>query len=162
MPSFDVVSEVDLQEVDNAVNQAKKELTTRWDFKNSKSEVDLDKKNGITLVADDEMKLKSLTEILHQKLAKRGVSIRSLDPQTAEGASGGMQRQLIKIKQGIAGDDAKKIVKLIKDQNLKKIQASIQGEQVRVTGPKIDDLQAVIRVVKEKIELDLQFTNFRD
>lgn len=161
MPSFDVVSRVDMQEVDNAVNQAIKELLTRYDFKGSKSKIELDK-NSITLLADDRMKLKSLTEILNQKMAKRGVGLRSLDYKEAEEALGGALRQKVEIKQGISQDDGKKIVKFIKEQGLKKIQAQIQQDQVRVTGPKRDDLQQVISLLKQNIDLELQFTNFKD
>lgn len=162
MPTFDVVSTVDLQEVDNAVNQARKELNTRYDFKNSKSQIDLEK-DSIILLADDSMKLKAITEILDQKMSKRGISIRSLKYQEVEKASGEMVRQKVLIQQGIPVDEGKKIVKLIKDKKLKKIQAQIQGEQLRITGPKKDDLQEVIQLLKtEVLDLDLQFVNFRD
>ncbi|MCC6220188.1 MAG: YajQ family cyclic di-GMP-binding protein [Deltaproteobacteria bacterium] len=163
MPSFDVVSEVDMQEVDNAVNQAKKELENRYDFRNSKSSIELDKTSGITIAADDDMKLKAIKEILNQKATKRGISVRSLDYQEPEKASSGSVRQLVKIRRGISQDDARKIVKLIKDEKLKKVQAQIQQEQVRVIGPKKDDLQEVIALLREKIDsLDLQFVNFKD
>ena len=161
MPSFDAVSEVNTQEIDNAINQTKKEIQNRYDFKGSKTDVEF-KDDSILLIADDEMKLKALTLILNEKLAKRGISLNSLDFQKAEGASGGSQRQKVLLKQGIAQDDAKKIVKLIKDKKLKKIQAQIQGDQVRITGPKKDDLQEVMALLKEKIELPLQYKNFKD
>lgn len=161
MPSFDVVCKVDMQEVDNAVNQVKKELQTRYDLKNSKCTIELDKES-ITILADDKMKLAALTEILNQKIAKRGVGVRALDYKDPEDASFGALRQKILIKQGISQEDAKKIVKLIKEEGLKKIQAQIQQDQVRVTGPKRDDLQGVIALLKEKIQLEMQFVNFKD
>lgn len=161
MPSFDVVSKVDMQEVDNAVNQVKKELGNRYDFRGSKSEITLDKES-ITLVAEDNMKLQAMTEILNQKIAKRGVGIRALDYKDPEEATGMSVRQKVLIKQGISQDDGKKIVKLIKEEKLKKIQAQIQQDQVRVTGPKRDDLQEVIALLKDKVDLELQFVNFKD
>lgn len=162
MPSFDVVSTVDLQEVDNAVNQARKELNTRYDFKNSKSEIQW-QSDTITLIADDAMKLKAITEILDQKMVKRGISVRSLNYQEIEKASGDLLRQKVLIQQGISTEKGKNIVKILKDKKLKKIQAQIQGDQVRVTGPKRDDLQEVIRILKEEVQdMDLQFVNFRD
>ncbi len=162
MPSFDVVSRVDMQEVDNAVNQVKRELENRYDFRGSKSSITLEGEE-ITILADDNMKLKAMTEILNQKMAKRGVGVRSLDYKTVEEASFGALRQKVAIKQGIATDDAKALVKSLKDANLKKVQASIQGEEVRITGPKRDDLQAAIQFLKEKVtNLELQFVNFRE
>lgn len=163
MPSFDVVSEVDMQEVANGVNNAMKEVKTRYDLKNSKSsiELNLDTKT-ITILADDKMKLKAVTEILNEKIAKRGVGLRALDYKDPEDASGSMLRQQVTIKHGISQEDGKKIVKLIKDSGLKKIQAQIQQDQVRITAPKRDDLQAAIKYIKDEVELELQFENFRD
>ena len=161
MPSFDVVSKADMQEVDNAVNQAIKELQTRYDFKGTKCAIEWDK-TVITLLADDDMKLGAVQDILRQKMAKRGIGMRALDFKDAEAAFGGSLRQKVEIKQGIAQDDAKKIVKLIKDEGLKKIQTQIQGDQLRVTGPKRDDLQQAIALLKTKVDLELQFVNFRD
>ncbi len=161
MPSFDVVSKVDMQEVDNAVNQAKKELANRYDFRNSKSEIQLEK-DHILVLADDKMKLQAMEEIINQKISKRGVGIRALDYQDAEEAFGGTLRQKILIKQGISTEDGKEIVKLIKAKNLKKIQSSIQGDQIRITGPKRDDLQEVIQILKAEVKLELQFVNFKD
>ena len=162
MPSFDVVSEVDMQEVNNAVNQAQKEVGTRYDFKGSKSSISQES-SAITMVADDSMKLKALTEILSQKMTKRGISTRSLDFGPKDEATGGMIRQKITVKQGISSEQGKKIVKQIKEQKFKKIQAQIQGEQLRITGPKRDDLQNVMSFLKENVkEVDLQFNNFRD
>jgi cyclic-di-GMP-binding protein len=161
MPSFDIVSQVDLQEVDNAVNQAIKELSNRYDFRNSKSTIEYNKQD-ITLIADDEMQLRALKEILNQKIAKRGVGIRALDYKTPEKGAGGSMRQKIEIKQGISTDDARNIVKLIKEQKLKKIQAQIQQDQVRVQGDKKDSLQTVIELLKKSVDLELQFVNFKD
>ena len=161
MPSFDVVSKVDMQEVDNAVNHTRKEIENRYDFRGSKSKLELDKES-ITITADDDMKLKAMQEILSQKCVKRGVGVRSLDFKEPEKAGGMMVRQKVMIKQGISQDDGRLIVKTIKDAGLKKIQAQIQQDQVRVTGPKRDDLQAVIQLLKENIKLDLQFVNFKD
>lgn len=161
MPSFDVVSRVDMQEVDNAVNQARKEIATRYDFRSGKSEIQFDKK-AITLIAEDKMRLEAMVEILNQKMVKRGIGIRSLDYKEPEGASGMMLRQTVELKQGISTDDGRKIVKTIKDAKLKKIQAQIQDDQVRVTAPKRDDLQEAIKLLKAEIELELQFVNFKD
>ncbi len=163
MPSFDVVSKVDEQEADNAVNQVVKEVQPRYDLKNSKCTVEFDKKELlITLFADDKMKLRALTDILNEKMAKRGIGVRALEYKDPEDATGGAIRQKVKIKQGISQDDARKIVKTIKELNLKKVQAQIQQDQVRVNGPKRDDLQAAIAGLREKIELELQFVNFKD
>lgn len=161
MPSFDVVSRVDMQEVDNAVNQAKKELETRYDFRGSTSKIELNDET-ITLNAEDSMKLKALAEILTQKMAKRGVGLKALDFNEPESAHLGTLRQKILIKQGIKQEDAKKITKLIKESNLKKIQAQIQGDQVRISGAKKDDLQEVMSLLKQDIPLELQFVNFKD
>ena len=161
MPSFDVVSRVEMQEIDNAVNQAKRELENRYDFKGSKSSIEQDNET-ITLVADDKMKLQALEDILKQKMTKRGVGVKSLDFKEPEDASLGSLRQKVQIKQGISQEDGKKIVKLIKDQKYKKVQAQIQQDQVRVNGPKRDILQDVISLLKENVELELQFVNFKD
>lgn len=167
MPSFDVVSQVDLQEIDNAINQAKKEIDNRYDFKGSLAELepDIANKTGkkITIKAADKMKLEAMAEILRQKMSKRGISPKALKFEEAEKASGDTLRQIVIIQEGVSTEQGKKIVKIIKDQNLKKIQAQIQGEQVRVTGPKRDDLQVVIALLKEKVDdMALQFVNFRD
>jgi uncharacterized protein YajQ (UPF0234 family) len=163
MPSFDIVSEVDLQEIDNAVNQAKKEIETRYDFKGSKCAISYERSGSIKITADDTMKLRSVNDILIQKLSKRGVSTKSLEYKEHERGSGDTIRQELVIKEGIKQDDAKRVVKVIKESNIKKVQGQIQGEQVRVTGPKRDDLQQIIQYIKENVtDLDLQFTNFRD
>mgnify|MGYP001564502181 FL=1 len=164
MPSLDIVSEIDMQEVDNAVNQARKEIEQRYDFKGSKSEINLEKekeKEGITILADDDYKLKAIIDILQSKFMKRGISIKSLDYGKAEAASGSMVRQVIKLKNGIPTEKAKEIIKIIKETKLK-VQSQIQEEQVRVTGKNIDDLQEIIALLKGKdLDIPLQFENFR-
>ncbi len=161
MPSFDIVSKVETQEVDNAVNQAIKEIQQRYDFKGSKSEIKWDKKEEITVVGDDDNKLNSVIDILQTKFVKRGVSLKSIEYGKVEEASGGLKRQTIKILQGIPTEKAKEITKIIKDSKLK-VQAQIQDEQIRVSGKKIDDLQEVIQMLKGKdLDLNLQYVNMR-
>lgn len=161
MPSFDVVSKVDMQEVDNAVNQVKKELATRYDFRGTHSEIERDE-NGITLRSSDKEHLSAAYKVLMEKFVKRGVSLKSLDPQEPEPAAKQSVRQTILIKDGIPTEKGKELVKKIKDAKLK-VQAQIQDEQVRVTGKNKDDLQATIRLLRSSdVELDLQFINFRD
>jgi cyclic-di-GMP-binding protein len=161
MPSFDVVSKVDMQEVDNAVNQVKKELLTRYDFRGTESEIDRDEK-GITLRSADKEHLSAAYKVLMEKFVKRGVSLRSLEPQDPEPAAKQSMRQLIEIKDGIPTEKGKELVKLIKDNKLK-VQAQIQDEQVRVTGKNKDDLQSAIRLLRgADVGLDLQFINFRE
>ncbi|MBI5902211.1 MAG: YajQ family cyclic di-GMP-binding protein [Deltaproteobacteria bacterium] len=161
MPSFDIVSKVDTQEVDNAVNQAIKEIQQRYDFKGSKSEIKWDKKEEITVVGDDDNKLKSVIDILQTKFVKRGVSLKSIEYGKVEEASGGLKRQSIKILQGIQVEKAKEITKIIKDSKIK-VQAQIQDEQIRVSGKNIDDLQEVIQMLKGKdLDLNLQYVNMR-
>jgi len=158
--SFDIVSEVDMQEVDNAINQAKKEISQRYDFKNSKVEIDVDE-DQLKILAEDEYKLGSVIDVVQTKLINRKVSIRNLDYSKIESASGGAVRQVIKIKQGIETEIAKQIVKDIKNSKIK-VQAQIMNDQVRVSGKNRDDLQAVIQLLKSQdYNLDLQFTNFR-
>ncbi|MDX1949711.1 MAG: YajQ family cyclic di-GMP-binding protein [Rickettsiales bacterium] len=161
MPSFDIVSETDLQEVDNAVNSCVREIQNRYDFKGSKSELKREAET-ITLLADDDMKHKAIIEMLKTYITRRKLDIKCLDFQKPESASGGMIRQIIKVKKGIDQENAKKIVKQIKDSKIK-VQASIQSDQVRVTGKNRDDLQEAIQLVRSsEIELPLQFINFRD
>jgi cyclic-di-GMP-binding protein len=158
--SFDIVSKTDMQEVVNAVQQAKKEMLTRFDFKGSKSEIDL-KGEEIVLVSDDEKKLKSVRDILEEKLVKRKVALKALDYQKVEDATLGTVRQKAKIVQGIESDKAKAIVKAIKDAKLK-VQASIQADQVRVVGRNKDDLQRAIQIAKDgDFGVPLQFVNYR-
>lgn len=162
MPSFDIVIKLDLQEVDNAINQAQKELAQRYDFKGSKSKIDWDKKAEITLVGDDEFKLKAVVDILQGKMIKRSISIKNLEMGPEEPAFEGTVRQKIKLRAGIPTDKAKEITKLIKDAKIK-VQPQIQDEQVRVTGKNRDDLQEAIGLVRGKdLGLDFQFINFRD
>lgn len=161
MPSFDIVSKVDSQEVDNAVNQAIKEMQQRYDFKGSKSEIKWEKKEEITVTGDNDNKLKTVVDMLQTKFVKRGVSLKALEYGKVEDASGGLKRQVIKIRQGIPVEKGKEIARLIKDMDLK-VQTQIQDEQIRVTAKKIDDLQAVIQTLKAKnLDIDLQFVNMR-
>jgi len=158
--SFDIVSNVDLQELSNAVTQAEREITTRFDFKGSKTNLSLDK-DELTIVSDDEYKLNAVIDILLGKMVKRNVPTKNLDYGKIEGASGGTVRQKIKIRQGIEQDISKKINILIKDSKLK-VKSQIQGDQLRVTGKSKDDLQAVMHMLRSaKLDLDLQFVNFR-
>lgn len=160
MPSFDIVSKVDMQEVDNAVNQTIKEIAQRYDFKGSKSEVTLEK-DAIKILADDDFRLKAIIDILQSKCIKRGISVKSLDYGKAETASGGMVRQNIAIRQGIAKEKGKDLCAIIKETKLK-VQAQIQEDQVRVTGKNIDDLQEIIQLLKgRELDVELQFINFR-
>lgn len=160
MPSFDIVSKVDLQEVDNAVNQTIKEIGQRYDFKGSKSEVTLEK-DSIKVLADDDFKLKAVIDVLQSKFVKRNISPKALQYGKAEQASGGMVRQIITLQVGISKEKAKEIGQVIKETKLK-VQSQIQDDQVRVTGKNIDDLQEVIRILKGKdLDIDLQFVNFR-
>lgn len=160
MPSFDIVSKVDMQEVDNAVNQAIKEISQRYDFKGTHNEVTLEP-NGLTILAADDYKLKAIKEILIGKLVKRSISARCFDYGKEESAAAGAVRQKAAIVQGISKEKGKEIVKLVKETKLK-VQAQIMDDQVRVTAKKIDDLQTVIQTLKSKdVGIDLQFENMR-
>jgi uncharacterized protein YajQ (UPF0234 family) len=157
---FDVVSKVDQQEVRNAVDQAQKEIRQRYDFKGSKSSIELTN-DGIVLVSDDEGKLKSVVDVLETRLVRRGISLKALEYGKVEPASGGTVRQAVNLRQGIDKENAKKITTLVRDSGLK-AQAQVQDEQVRVTGKKIDDLQAIIQKVKEAdLGIAVQFVNYR-
>jgi len=160
--SFDVVSKLDLQEVENAVAQANKEMTTRFDFKGSVSRVEWNKKDSLlTLFSDDEQKLKSVIDILQSKLVKRGVSLKTLDFQALENAERGTVRQTVKMKQGIESEKAKQMVRAIKDAKLK-ANPSIQGDQLRVASKSKDELQNVMTLLRgQDFGLPLQFTNYR-
>ena len=160
--SFDVVSKIDLQEVDNAVNQAIKEVRTRFDFKGSKSQLEFVKgEKKIKLIADDELKLRNLHDILKTRMVARGISVKSLDFKEPEKAFEGTLRQEIDLVQGIPIEKAKEIVKLIKDAQLK-VQAAIQDEQIRITSKSKDELQEVIHLLKSSsISIPLQYANFR-
>jgi len=161
MPSFDVVCEPDMVEVKNALEQANKEISTRFDFKGSDSRVEY-KEAEITLFADDEFKLGQVRDVLLGKLAKRQVDVRFLKDAKKEKISGDKIKQLIEIQKGIQGDLAKKVVRMIKDSKIK-VQASIQGDAIRVTGAKRDDLQAVMALLRKDVtEAPLSFNNFRD
>lgn len=161
--SFDVVSEFDRQELVNAVDQVKRDVSSRFDLKDSGSTVELEADKTITITSSDDMKLRNIYDILQSKLVKRNLSIRILDPQTIENALGGNVRQVINLRKGLNQELAKKIVADIKDSK-KKVQASIQGDQVRVSGKDKDDLQAIIQMLRsneEKYDYPLQFTNYR-
>ena len=160
MPSFDTVSEVDLPEVTNAVDQTNREVSNRYDFKGSNAKIE-NESEQITLIADSEFQLKQMKDILHQKLAKRGIDLGSLEEGKLE-AKLHQTRQIITVQQGIPQETARKIVKLVKDAKMK-VQVSIQGDKVRINGKKRDDLQNVIALLKEAaVDLPLQFVNFRD
>ncbi len=158
--SFDVVSRIEMQEVDNAVNQTTKEIQQRYDFKNTKSKLSVEDEN-IIIISDNEYKLKSVIDILQSKMLRRKVPIRNLEYGKVEDASGGLVRQAIRLKQGIETETARKMVKDIKGLKLK-VQAQIMDDQVRVSGKNRDDLQKVIVFLKEQnYQLDLQFINYR-
>lgn len=163
MPSFDVVSKVDMQEVDNAVNQTTREIAQRYDFKNSKTQIELKAKDEkIIITADDDYKLGASKDILLSKLIKRGVSIKNLDYKDAEPMGGQTLKLEIKIKQGIEKEDSKKIMDAIKSAKLK-VNAQIMDDMIRVSGKKIDDLQTAIATLRaSNVELGLQFVNMKD
>jgi cyclic-di-GMP-binding protein len=162
MPSFDIVNKIDAQNVDNAINVAKKEILNRYDFKESKSSIELDKKNmNLTISTENEMRITAIEDVLRSKLNKQGIDPQALDFGKEQYASGSMIRKDIKIKEGIDKETAKKIVKAIKDSGLK-VQASIMEDQVRVTGKKIDDLQSVISLCRSSnFNIPLQFINMK-
>jgi hypothetical protein len=162
MPSFDIVSDLDMQEVDNAVNQTAKEISQRFDFRGGKSDITLEKEaKKIKVTADDDFKLRSIHQILEGKLAKRGVDLRALKYGKEESGSGGILRQTIDLKSGIDKEEAKEVMKAIKDSKLK-VQAQIQDEQVRVTSKSIDELQATMSLLRSAdLKFPVQFTNMR-
>jgi uncharacterized protein YajQ (UPF0234 family) len=158
--SFDIVSKTDYAELTNAVHQTEKEVSQRFDFKGSSAKVEIVGKD-LLLAAEDETKLRNMNDILQSKLVKRGISLKALDYQKIESAAGGTVRQSVKVQQGIPGDKAKEVVKAIKDSKLK-VQASIQGDTVRVSGKDRDTLQEVIGLLKSKdFGIDMQFDNYR-
>jgi uncharacterized protein YajQ (UPF0234 family) len=163
MPSFDVVSEVDKQEIDNALNQARKEVGQRYDFKGAKAEINLNtSEKTLTLIADDEFKMNALWEIVQTRLVRRGVPVKNFKMGSSEPAAGGTVRRVITIQQGIPIDAARDIVKFIKDKKLKKVQAAIQADQVRVSSPSKDELQETMRALREHdFGVALQFGNYR-
>jgi len=161
MPSFDITSEVNKVELRNAIDQSNKEISTRFDFKGSDARVE-ENDLVITLFADDDFKLKQVSDVLNGKCAKRGVDVRAFDVQPPEKISGGKLKQTVNVRNGIDSDTAKRMVRSIKDAKMK-VQASIQGEAVRVSGAKKDDLQGAIQLVRKTFtEIPLQFGNFRD
>jgi cyclic-di-GMP-binding protein len=161
MPSFDVVCEANMVEVKNAVEQSNKEISTRFDFKGSDSRVE-QKERELTMFADDDFKLAQVTDVLVNKMSKRGVDVRFLDYGKIEKIGGDKVKQIVTVKKGVSGDLAKKIVKLVKDSKIK-VQASIQGDAVRVSGAKRDDLQSVIAMLRKEVtDTPLDFNNFRD
>lgn len=162
MPTFDVVSEIDRQELRNAVDQANREISTRFDFKNTDSSIELGDKT-LTLEADSEQRLKALTQVLEEKLVKRQISLKTLGYGKVEDASKGRARQAVTINVGISSDKARAIGKVIKDIGIKGLQHQVQGDQLRITSKKRDDLQTAIAALKEHdFEIPLQFENFRD
>ncbi len=160
--SFDIVSEVNMQEVDNALNQARKEIVQRYDFKDSKSSIELNQKDKVlTVISDDEFKLKSVIDVLQNKMIKRSVPIKALDYGAVEPAASGTVRQIIKLRVGIDKENAKLLVKMIKDSKLK-VQGQIMEDQVRVSGKNKDDLQSVMKLVQNaELKFATQFTNYR-
>jgi uncharacterized protein YajQ (UPF0234 family) len=157
---FDIASKLDMQEMNNAIAQAEKEISTRFDFKGSKSKISLDK-DELTVISDDEFKLTNVLDILQSKMAKRGISLKNLEYGKVESAASATVKQVIKIKQGIDQDNAKKINVLIRDSKLK-VKSQIQGDQIRVTGKSKDDLQKVIQFLRgADLPLELQFVNLR-
>lgn len=162
MPSFDAVNEIDLQEVDNAINNTMKEIRTRYDFRDSKAEVAFNRKTKLISVdVEDSMKLRAIREMLVSNFIKRKLSPKSMDFKDEEGTSHGGLRQTVVLREGIDKDNAKKIVKLIKDSKIK-VQAAIHDDKVRVTGKKIDDLQEVMNLIRASdLELPIQFNNMK-
>ncbi len=161
--SFDIVSDFDKQELSNAIDQVRRELTTRFDLKDSNSDIKVEEDKAILITTNDEMKLKNIYDILQSKLVKRNLSLKILDPQKIENALGGNVKQEIKLKKGLTAEMAKKITGIIKDTKLK-VQASIQGDSVRVSGKSRDDLQDVIKTMRaqeDNIDVPLQYTNYR-
>ncbi len=161
MPSFDIVSQVNQQEVKNALEQANKEIQNRYDFKGSDARIEQDEL-ALTVFADDEFKLGQVTDVLRQRMARRNIDVRCLELGAVEKISGDKAKRLVTVKTGIAQEKAKQIQKLIKDAKLK-VQGSIQGDLVRISGAKKDELQAAIQLVRQQVtDLPLQFINFRD
>ncbi len=163
MNSFDVTSTVDLQEVDNAINQARKEIAQRYDFKGSPAAIELDQKNNtLTLTAEDKFKLGAVWEVVQTRMVRRNVPVKNLKPGDVENAAGGTVRQVITLQMGIPSETAREIVKLLKDAKMKKVQAAIQGDQVRISSPSRDDLQGAIHLLREHdFGIALQFGNYR-
>jgi uncharacterized protein YajQ (UPF0234 family) len=163
LASFDITSNIDLQEVDNAVNQARKEVAQRYDFKGSRAAIDLNRdENTLTLVADDEFKMTALWDVVQARLVRRGVPTKNLTPGPVEHAANDTVRRVVTLQQGIPTEAAKDIVKFLKDRKLKKITAAIQADQVRVSSPSKDELQEAMRLLREQdFGVALQFGNYR-
>ena len=164
MPSFDISSKIDLQEVDNAINQARKEVAQRYDFKGSKAQIDYDKTAGtVTLAGDDEFRINALWDIVQTRLIRRGVPVKNLKLGPIEPAAGSTVRRVLTLQQGIPTETARAIVKFLKDQKLKKVQSAIQGDEVRVSAPARDELQHAIHLLKaQSYDVELQFGNYRE
>jgi uncharacterized protein YajQ (UPF0234 family) len=162
MPSFDVVSDLNMMEVENGFNQARKEIAQRFDFKGTGTDLERAQDGAIVIRAGSEGRAEAALQVLREKLAKRGVPQEGLDPQKVEPASGGAVRQVVKLRRGLRQEDARRIVALVKDSGLK-LQAAIQGEAVRITGKKKDDLQAAMQAIRSaSLGIPLQFQNFRE
>jgi len=161
--SFDITSTIDLQEVDNAINQATKEIGQRYDFKGSKASITFQRaENAIELVADDTMKMQAVWDILQGRLVRRSVPVKNLTPSDVEPTAGGLVKRTVTLQQGIPTDAARAIVKFLKDRKLKKVQGAIQGDQIRVTSPSKDDLQQAMQLLRaEDFGIELQFGNYR-
>jgi uncharacterized protein YajQ (UPF0234 family) len=164
MPSFDITSKIDLQEVDNAVNQARKEVAQRYDFKGSKAAIEFNRgENTLALVADDEFKMRSLWELLEGRLVKRKVPVKNLKPGEIQRAANDTVRREIALQIGIPTEASREIVKFLKDRKLKKVQAAIQGDEVRISSPSRDELQQVIQLLRDQdFGVALQFGNYRE
>jgi cyclic-di-GMP-binding protein len=164
MPSFDITSEVDLQEVDNAVNQARKEIAQRYDFKGSKASIDFDRQAAtLSLVADDEFKMQAVWEIIQTRLVRRKVPVKNLTLGDVERAANDTVRRLVTLQQGIPTEAGRQIVKFLKERKLRKVQAAIQADQVRISSPSRDELQEVMRQLREEdFGVELQFGNYRE
>jgi uncharacterized protein YajQ (UPF0234 family) len=164
MPSFDVTSKVDLQEVDNAVNQARKEVSQRYDFKGSKAAIDFDRTEGtLTLTADDEFKLQALWEVLETRMVRRKVPLKNLKRGEIEHGANDTVRRVITLQQGVPIEAGREIVKFLKDRKLRKVQPAIQGDQLRISSPSRDELQSVMALLREEdFGVELQFGNYRE
>ncbi|HVC21626.1 MAG TPA: YajQ family cyclic di-GMP-binding protein [Vicinamibacterales bacterium] len=161
--SFDVSSTIDLQEVDNAINQARKEVGQRYDFKGARAEIEFERTEAtLTLTADDEFKMNALWEIVQTRLVRRHLPVQNFKPGPIEHALGGAVRRVVTLQQGIPSDAAREIVRILKDQKMKRVQAAIQGDQVRISSPSKDDLQAVMDLLRSQdLGVALQFGNYR-
>ena len=164
MPSFDVTSQIDLQEVDNAINQARKEIAQRYDFKGSKAAIDFDRQEGtLGLIADDEFKMQALWEVVETRLVRRKVPLKNVKLGDIERGANDTVRRTVTLQQGVPTEAGREIVKFIKDKKLRKVQAAIQGDQLRITSPSRDELQTVMGLLREQdFGVELQFGNYRE